>query len=223
MQDPFSSAALFGPPGRQSEKEANAHGARGSRYGLAGAQDPSSSAALFGPPGRQSEKEANAHGARRLRKGLAAARARANANSDEEAHSEANRPALTKIPAEKPQPSAINRPNEGVPLYGGGWQLTTPCPMELGPVFPGLPDNGRGVPLPDPPHAGSPSGQQEPPAAVRGRDSTGLWDPTPNDRNPSQCTRLPVDASVIHQAFAGGRRRGLEGAPWDTCGTDKPL
>ena len=72
-QDPFSLAALFGPPGRQSKKEANAHGARGSRYGLAGTQDPSSSAALFGPPGRQYEKEADAHGARGLRKGLAAA------------------------------------------------------------------------------------------------------------------------------------------------------
>ena len=207
MQDPFSSAALFGPPGRQSEKEANAHGARGLQKGLTAARARADA---------NSDKEAHS-------KADYAARARADATSDEEAHSEANRPALTKVPAEKPQPSAINRPNAGVPLYGGGWQLTTPCPMELGPVFPGLHDNGRGVPLPDPPHAGSPSGQQEPPAAICGRDSTGLWDPTSNGRNPSQCTRLPVDASVVHQAFAGRCRRGLGGAPLDTCGTDEPL
>ena len=62
-------------------------------------QDPFSLAALFGP--------------------------RAVSGYDEEAHSKANRPALIK-PAERPQPSARNHPNAGVPLYGGGWQLTTP-------------------------------------------------------------------------------------------------
>ena len=70
-----------------------------------------------------------------------------------------------------------------------------PILLSWAPFFPGLPDNGRGIPLPDPPHVGSPSGRQEPPAAVCGRDSTGLWDPTPNGRTPlnaldSQWTRV---------------------------------
>ena len=118
-QDPFSSVALFGAPGHQSKKDANAHGARGSRNGLAGTQDPSSSAALFGPPGRQYEKEANAHGARGLRKGLAAARARVDTTSDKEAHFEANRPALMKGADRKAAAERKKSPERGRPIVRG--------------------------------------------------------------------------------------------------------
>ena len=85
--------------------------------------------------------------------------------------------------------------------------------IELGPVFPILPDDGRGVPSPDPPHAGSPSGRHEPPAAVHGRDSTGLWDPTQRPPPPLSARWKRVPYSKPSLAGAAAAWEGPRGTP----------